>query len=107
MKTSHFKRDEVNKLREYYDRLEALIRDCLENDEFRLAWGIIKAESRVTHSSRDYAEQAGLACIRGLAVAFDGIGFAVKQNRSKTGLANPILSDSSSTLRNSVASWSL
>ena len=84
MKTSHFKRDEIHKLREYYDRLEVLIRDCLENDEFRLAWGIIKAEGRVTHSSRDYAEQAGLACIRGLAVAFDGVGFAVKQNRSKT-----------------------
>jgi hypothetical protein len=84
MKTGHFKRDEVNKLREYYDRLEALIRDCLENDEFRLAWGIMKAEGRMTHSSRKNAEQAGLACIRGLAVAFDGVGFAVKQNRSKT-----------------------
>ena len=82
MRTGHLKREEVDKL--YYDRLEALIRDCLENDEFRLALGIIKAEGRMTHSSRKYAEQAGLACIRGLAVAFDGVGFAVRQNRSKT-----------------------
>jgi hypothetical protein len=84
MRTGHLKREEVDKLRDYYDRLEALIRDCLENDEFRLALGIIKAEGRMTHSSRKYAEQAGLACIRGLAVAFDGVGFAVRQNRSKT-----------------------
>ena len=36
------------------------------------------------HSSRKYAEQAGLACIRGLNVAFDGVRFFVKQNRRKT-----------------------
>jgi hypothetical protein len=85
MKTRHLKRQEVDKVREYYDRLEALIRDCLENDEFRLAWGIIRGEGRITHSSRKYAEQAGLACIRGLGVAFDKVGFAVRQNRNKTG----------------------
>jgi hypothetical protein len=85
MRTGHLKREEVDKLRQYYDRLEVLIRDCLENDEFRLAWGIIKAEGRMTHSSRKHAEQAGLACIRGLGVAFDGVGFAARQNRNKTG----------------------
>jgi hypothetical protein len=79
------KREEGDKLRQYYDRLEVLIRDCLENDEFRLAWGIIKAEGRITHSSRKYAELAGLACIRGLGVALDGVGFAVKQARSNAG----------------------
>ena len=72
MKTGHLKRENVDKVREYYDRLEALVRDCLENDEFRLAWGIIRAETRITHSSREYAEQAGVACIRGLGVASDG-----------------------------------
>jgi hypothetical protein len=85
MKTGHLKREEGDKLRQYYDRLEVLIRDCLENDEFRLAWGIIKAEGRITHSSRKYAELAGLACIRGLGVAFDGVGFVVRQARGKSG----------------------
>jgi hypothetical protein len=85
MRTRHLKREEVDKLLEYYHRLEDVIRECLENDEFRLAWGIVKAEGRMTHSSRKYAEQAGLACIRGLGVAFDGVGFAVRQNRNKTG----------------------
>src|SRR5258705_13200327 len=85
MRTGHLKREEVDKLRQYYDRLEVLIRDCLENDEFRLAWGIIKAEGRMTHSSRKQAEQAGVACIRGLGVAFDRVGFAARQNRNKTG----------------------
>jgi hypothetical protein len=85
MKTRHLKRDNVDKVREYYDRLEALVRDCLENDEFRLAWGIIRAETRITHSSRMYAEEAGLACIRGLGVAFDSVGFAVRHSRNKRG----------------------
>jgi hypothetical protein len=85
MKTGHLKRENVDKVREYYDRLEALVRDCLENDEFRLAWGVIRAETRITHSSRKYAEQAGVACIRGLGVAFDGIGFAARQNKNKRG----------------------
>jgi hypothetical protein len=85
MKTGHLKTEEVDKLRQHYDRLEVLIRDCLENDEFRLAWGIIKAEGRMTHSRRKYAELAGLACIRGLGVAFDGVGFAVRETRSKAG----------------------
>ncbi|HEY5705195.1 MAG TPA: hypothetical protein VIS96_06450 [Terrimicrobiaceae bacterium] len=84
MNTRQLKKEEVEKLREYYQRLEALIRDCLENDEFRLAWSIVKAEGRITYSSRKYAEQAGLACIRGLGVVFDGVGFVVRQNRSKT-----------------------
>jgi hypothetical protein len=84
MKTRRLKREELDKIRDYYKRLEVLIRDCLENDEFRLAWGLIKAEGRMMHSSRKCAEQAGLACIRGLGVAFDGVGFAVKQNRTKT-----------------------
>ena len=74
----------MEKRGDYYNRLKIVIRDCLENDEFRLAWRIIKAEGRMMHSSRKYAEQAGLACIRGLGVAFDGVGFAVKQKRSKT-----------------------
>ncbi len=85
MKTRQLKRENVDKVREYYDRLEALVRDCLENDEFRLAWGIIRAETRITHSSRKYAEQAGMACIRGLGVAFDRVGFAARQNRNKRG----------------------
>jgi hypothetical protein len=84
MKTRHLQREQVDKIGDYYNRLEAVIRECLENDEFRLARGIIKAEGRMTHSSRKYAEQAGLACIRGLGVAFDRVGFVVKQNRSKT-----------------------
>jgi hypothetical protein len=84
MKTRHLQREHVDKIGDYYNRLEAVIRECLENDEFRLASGIIKAEGRMMHSSRKYAEQAGLACIRGLGVAFDGVGFVVKQNRSKT-----------------------
>ena len=84
MKTRHLQREEVDKIGDYYNRLEVVIRECLENDEFRLAWGIIKAEGRMMHPSRKYAEQAGLACIRGLGVAFDGVGFVVKQNLSKT-----------------------
>jgi hypothetical protein len=84
MKTRRLHREELDKIRDYYKRLEALIRDCLENDEFRLAWGIIKSEGRMMHSSRKNAEQAGLACIRGLGVAFDGVGFVVRQNRRKT-----------------------
>ena len=84
MKTRRLKREELDKIRDYYKRLEVLIRDCLENDEFRLAWGLIKAEGRMMHPSRRNAEQAGLACIRGLGVAFDGVGFVVKQNRMKT-----------------------
>jgi hypothetical protein len=85
MKSRHLKSEKVDKVSEYYSRLEALIRDCLENDEFRLAWSIIRAEARITHSSRKYAEQAGIACIRGLGVAFERVGFAVKQNRNKSG----------------------
>jgi hypothetical protein len=84
MKARHLQREEVDKIGDYYIRLEVLIRKCVENDEFRLAWRIIKTEGRITHSSRKYAEQAGLACIRGLGMAFDGLGFVVKQNRSKT-----------------------
>ncbi|MFZ0710913.1 MAG: hypothetical protein WAM53_12800 [Terrimicrobiaceae bacterium] len=84
MKTDHLRRKQADKFRDYYARLEALIRDCLENDEIRLAAGIIKAEARAIYSSRKSAEQAGLACIRGLGVAFDGVGFVVKLNRSKT-----------------------
>ena len=84
MKTRHLRTKQVDKFREYYARLEVLIRDCLENDEIRLASGIIKAEARAMHTSRKSAEQAGLACIRGLGVAFEGVGFVVKQNRNKT-----------------------
>jgi hypothetical protein len=83
MKTRHSRSKQVDKFREYYHRLEVLIRDCLENDEVRLASGIITAEARTMHASRKSAEQAGMACIRGLGVAFDGVGFAVKQNRNK------------------------
>jgi hypothetical protein len=85
MKTRLLRREELDKIRDYYKRLEVLIQDCLENEEFRLAWGIIKAEGQMTHSTRKCAEQAGLACIRGLGVAFDGVGFAIWQNRRKTG----------------------
>jgi hypothetical protein len=85
MKTGHSKRKEVDNLRQYYNRLEVLIQDCLENEEFRMAWGIIRAEARITHPSRKFAELAGLACIRGLGAAFDGVGFAVRQARSKAG----------------------
>ena len=84
MKAHHLQREAIEKSGDYYNRLEIVIRDCLEKDEFRLAWRIIKAEGRIMHSSRIYAEQAGIACIRGLGVAFDGVGFAVKQKRSKT-----------------------
>ena len=79
MKIRHLEKSD-----DYYDRLETVIRDCLENDEIRLAAGIIKAEARAMYSSRKSAEQAGLACIRGLGVAFDGVGFVVKLNRNKT-----------------------
>ena len=79
MKTGQLKRENEDKVREYYDRLEALVRNCLENDEFRLALSILRAETRITHSSRKYAEQAGVACIRGLGVAFDGVGFAARR----------------------------
>ena len=65
--------------------LEVLIRECLENDEPRLAWEIIKAEGRHTHANRRCAEKAGLACIRGLGVALDGVGFVARQNRERTG----------------------
>ena len=85
MKTGQLKRENEDKVREYYDRLEALVRNCLENDEFRLALSILRAETCITHSSRKYAEQAGVACIRGLGVAFDGVGFAARQNRNKRG----------------------
>ena len=73
MKTGQLKRENEDKVREYYDRLEALVRNCLENDEFRLALSILRAETRITHSSR------------GLGVAFDGVGFAARQNRNKRG----------------------
>jgi hypothetical protein len=79
-----FEKEQLAEIRNYYRRLEALIVDCLRNGEFRLAWKIIGVEERMTHSSRMHAEQAGLACIGGLGVALDRIGFAVKQNRSKT-----------------------
>jgi len=86
MKTHQSKRNQApDKLAEYYHRLEVLIRECLENDEPRLAWEIIKAEGRHTHSSRRCAEKAGLACIRGLGVALDGVGFVARQNRERTG----------------------
>jgi len=84
MKTRHLGTKQVDKFCDYYARLEVLIRDCLENDEIRLASGIIRTEARAMHASRKSAEQAGLACIRGLGVAVEGVGFAVKQNRNKT-----------------------
>ena len=79
-----FEKEQLAETRNYYRRLEALIVDCLRNGEFRLAWKIIRAEEGTTYSSRMHAEQAGLACIRSLEGALDRIGFAVKQNRSKT-----------------------
>ena len=79
-----FDKEQLEEIHNYYRRLEAVIADCLRNGEFRLAWKIIGAEERVTHSSRMHAEQAGLACIRGLEVALDRIGFTAKQKRSKT-----------------------
>jgi hypothetical protein len=79
-----FDKEQLAETRNYYRRLEALIVDCLRNGEFRLAWKIIRAEERMTYPSRMHAEQAGLACLRGLEVALYKIGFAAKQNRSKT-----------------------
>lgn len=66
-----------------YKRLEVVLRECLQTDQLRLVRDIIREEGRM-HSSRKYAEQAGLACIRGLNVAFDGVRFVAKQNRRKT-----------------------
>jgi hypothetical protein len=70
-----FEKEELAEIHNYYRRLEALILDCLRTGEFRLAWSIICAEERTTHSSRMHTEQAGLACIRGLEAAVDGVGF--------------------------------
>ena len=79
MKIRHLEKSD-----DYYDRLETVIRDCLEYHEFRLALRILKAEGRIVHPTRKYAEQAGLACIRGLGAALDGVGFCVRQRRTTT-----------------------